>query len=97
MLPHPGLTTPHEPLPRSFQRTNTCPPGENPRGTRRLSNRHATFLRRARTQSRMATQPARTDASRMVNGSRSEEHTSELQSHVNLVCRLLLEQKKTAP
>src|SRR6266571_401570 len=24
---------------------------------------------------------------------RSEEHTSELQSHVNLVCRLLLEQK----
>src|SRR5690242_21632866 len=29
------------------------------------------------------------DASR-----RSEEHTSELQSHVNLVCRLLLEKKK---
>src|SRR5438477_1715565 len=27
---------------------------------------------------------------------RSEEHTSELQSHVNLVCRLLLEKKKTA-
>src|SRR5438477_9714596 len=26
--------------------------------------------------------------------SRSEEHTSELQSHVNLVCRLLLEKKK---
>src|SRR5690242_21403951 len=26
---------------------------------------------------------------------RSEEHTSELQSHVNLVCRLLLEKKKT--
>src|SRR5438477_9025374 len=25
---------------------------------------------------------------------RSEEHTSELQSHVNLVCRLLLEKKK---
>src|SRR5260370_7612446 len=32
---------------------------------------------------------------------RSEEHTSELQSHLNLVCRLLLEKKKkpstTAP
>src|SRR5260370_20155569 len=28
-----------------------------------------------------------------VNG-RSEEHTSELQSHLNLVCRLLLEKKK---
>src|SRR5207237_10879299 len=27
-------------------------------------------------------------------GGRSEEHTSELQSHLNLVCRLLLEKKK---
>src|SRR5260370_4414584 len=27
------------------------------------------------------------------NGPRSEEHTSELQSHLNLVCRLLLEKK----
>src|SRR6266571_4350456 len=26
--------------------------------------------------------------------SRSEEHTSELQSHVNIVCRLLLEKKQ---
>src|SRR5260370_22945447 len=29
------------------------------------------------------------------NTFRSEEHTSELQSHLNLVCRLLLEKKKT--
>src|SRR3712207_7277645 len=29
-----------------------------------------------------------------VNGSRSEEHTSELQSRQYLVCRLLLEKKK---
>src|SRR2546426_7916584 len=28
-------------------------------------------------------------------GARSEEHTSELQSPCNLVCRLLLEKKKT--
>src|SRR5438477_5019994 len=28
---------------------------------------------------------------------RSEEHTSELQSHVNLVCRLLLGKKKDEP
>src|SRR5260370_17504211 len=28
---------------------------------------------------------------------RSEEHTSELQSHLNLVCRLLLEKKKEQP
>ena len=27
-------------------------------------------------------------------GGRSEEHTSELQSHSDLVCRLLLEKKK---
>src|SRR5207247_4910156 len=29
-----------------------------------------------------------------VAGNRSEEHTSELQSRVDLVCRLLLEKKK---
>src|SRR5260370_13318704 len=29
-----------------------------------------------------------------VGFNRSEEHTSELQSHLNLVCRLLLEKKK---
>src|SRR5260221_10815995 len=29
------------------------------------------------------------------SGCRSEEHTSELQSHSDLVCRLLLEKKKT--
>src|SRR5260370_27981918 len=29
-----------------------------------------------------------------TNNKRSEEHTSELQSHLNLVCRLLLEKKK---
>src|SRR5260370_6137114 len=28
---------------------------------------------------------------------RSEEHTSELQSHLNLVCRLLLEKKNKQP
>src|SRR5438477_2579285 len=33
-------------------------------------------------------------ASSWAPASRSEEHTSELQSHVNLVCRLLLEKKK---
>src|SRR5260370_42703748 len=30
----------------------------------------------------------------VIEGRRSEEHTSELQSHLNLVCRLLLEKKK---
>src|SRR6266480_5561511 len=34
------------------------------------------------------------EESRQQIAERSEEHTSELQSHVNLVCRLLLEKKK---
>src|SRR2546426_1792412 len=33
----------------------------------------------------------------MILNLRSEEHTSELQSPCNLVCRLLLEKKKTHP
>src|SRR2546422_7049048 len=32
---------------------------------------------------------------RLVGERRSEEHTSELQSRLHLVCRLLLEKKKT--
>src|SRR2546426_4256627 len=32
-----------------------------------------------------------------ATGGRSEEHTSELQSPCNLVCRLLLEKKKKKP
>src|SRR2546426_12727347 len=34
------------------------------------------------------------DSTHSANASRSEEHTSELQSPCNLVCRLLLEKKK---
>src|SRR5207237_10257102 len=34
------------------------------------------------------------EATRRDLADRSEEHTSELQSHLNLVCRLLLEKKK---
>src|SRR5436190_10826462 len=37
----------------------------------------------------------RSDRASVQNDSRSEEHTSELQSHSDLVCRLLLEKKKT--
>src|SRR2546430_12342021 len=42
-----------------------------------------------------ATQPLR--SSRVQTVSRSEEHTSELQSQSNLVCRLLLEKQKSPP
>src|SRR2546430_5811068 len=37
---------------------------------------------------------AYTDSARRERPARSEEHTSELQSQSNLVCRLLLEKKK---
>src|SRR5436190_22854752 len=48
---------------------------------------HARVLRRARASSRRGHRALRAAA-------RSEEHTSELQSHSDLVCRLLLEKKK---
>src|SRR5260370_30496102 len=40
------------------------------------------------------TMPKRDCVQGSMNTDRSEEHTSELQSHLNLVCRLLLEKKK---
>src|SRR5207237_10546642 len=48
--------------------------------------------RRPRT---LSTLPSQLSATLRSTGPRSEEHTSELQSHLNLVCRLLLEKKKT--
>src|SRR6266571_1577709 len=42
----------------------------------------------------MASSLRRVPGCRTPADGRSEEHTSELQSHVNLVCRLLLEKKK---
>src|SRR5260370_38326954 len=43
------------------------------------------------TSSRLRSSPP---SPRLNGEDRSEEHTSELQSHLNLVCRLLLEKKK---
>src|SRR5690242_21725878 len=48
------------------------------------------LLGREQVELALLVQPAK-----LVQAVRSEEHTSELQSHVNLVCRLLLEKKKT--
>src|SRR2546422_3120569 len=47
-------------------------------------------VRAARSARELAGIPSRPD------GGRSEEHTSELQSRLHLVCRLLLEKKKKA-
>src|SRR2546430_10330600 len=43
---------------------------------------------------RGTTWPSTTQGRWMIRPMRSEEHTSELQSQSNLVCRLLLEKKK---
>src|SRR2546422_7186686 len=42
----------------------------------------------------LATDPAEPAGAFFRAGARSEEHTSELQSRLHLVCRLLLEKKK---
>src|SRR5690606_40075460 len=41
--------------------------------------------------------PSRREVAELIAIRRSEEHTSELQSRENLVCRLLLEKKKKKP
>src|SRR3989454_8490570 len=60
---------------------------QGPPATRMASGVISTRPTSSRTGSRLAS-PS--------EGSRSEEHTSELQSPCNLVCRLLLEKKKHA-
>src|SRR3989454_1341651 len=46
---------------------------------------------------RLGATRGRVELAERVNMVRSEEHTSELQSPCNLVCRLLLEKKKKTP
>src|SRR5256886_3520038 len=58
---------------------------------RREGRHHAAPTLRARAAGRREAEGAH------AGGLRSEEHTSELQSQSNLVCRLLLEKKKTHP
>ena len=49
---------------------------------------------RLKTESKFDFKYGRVDIRAKLPSSRSEEHTSELQSHHDLVCRLLLEKKK---
>src|SRR5207253_4994043 len=53
------------------------------------------FFARAASKSSSTTSSTASGASPEMEGRRSEEHTSELQSRGHLVCRLLLEKKKT--
>src|SRR5690606_41740711 len=67
------------------------------RTSRRARGTRPTGSSRARTSSSRSTSPSRTRPCSSCRASprrRSEEHTSELQSRENLVCRLLLEKKK---
>src|SRR5258707_3931459 len=65
---------------------------------RSLGLRHdvAVELEPARVREAYAHPGAQRRLQERVHGRRSEEHTSELQSRQYLVCRLLLEKKKTA-
>src|SRR4051794_41636239 len=62
---------------------------------RRPRRRHRRRLRRPAGAGRRAALRRRRAA--LAGEPRSEEHTSELQSPVHLVCRLLLEKKKNQP
>src|SRR5687768_18348943 len=60
----------------------------------RYSDRNATFFKAASVGSSGAVDWS---LSNVLMRGRSEEHTSELQSRLHLVCRLLLEKKKDTP
>src|SRR5205809_6186146 len=61
-----------------------------------LRNRSA-CSRRSRTQLAARAGSCSSKSRRALRAARSEEHTSELQSRLHLVCRLLLEKKKPKP
>src|SRR5205809_1213585 len=100
------MTELREPLPAYSKRAHTMCPELPPARTSTLSLHDAlpiwaptrlgsTAARRPRLQ---ATPPDTiTVAAPVIVSGRSEEHTSELQSRLHLVCRLLLEKKNQAP
>src|SRR2546422_6601210 len=57
-------------------------------------NRSATAARKPTSSAPSAASTAITPLCHRFSSGRSEEHTSELQSRLHLVCRLLLEKKK---
>src|SRR5256885_11309079 len=95
MIRRPPRSTlfPYTTLFRSHFREHARRPSEREVGGRRLAirDRDAPDLRRVPDTPCTHLVPTRGDTR---NGVRSEEHTSELQSPCNLVCRLLLGKKK---
>src|SRR5207253_4228202 len=82
----------HDALPISIARRGS--PSQSPIWISARPQRRA--ISPARTES-CCTAPPSANTLSAVTLPRSEEHTSELQSRGHLVCRLLLEKKKTAP
>src|SRR5690606_40697486 len=93
-LPPPPPTSPLFPYTTLFRSSRTHP--APPECASRSAPRLRTSGRRRRRVHRRPDPPATTRATRALRApaGRSEEHTSELQSRENLVCRLLLEKKK---
>src|SRR5688572_31032505 len=100
MIPRPPRSTlfPYTTLFRSVHRlpafdfAEARPPFERCRFWRRSARRRGRHVARARKDERQR-RAAQSKRPPCAHG-RSEEHTSELQSQSNLVCRLLLEKKK---
>src|SRR5690606_41749247 len=88
----------HDALPISLARTRRARPpcrADPRRSCRRSSGRRGGRRGRCPPSCRRRTRTAPPAPPVRRAPSRSEEHTSELQSRENLVCRLLLEKKKT--
>src|SRR5437773_5620066 len=68
--------------------------GYSAHGSRAESKRNATRLNAASRKSGASVMRTCRTSRQRLQTRRSEEHTSELQSHHDLVCRLLLEKKK---
>src|SRR5690242_20768615 len=62
-------------------------------GRRLPAHRRTTIPLRPRVRETVPNRAGTSGTGFAIATQRSEEHTSELQSHVNLVCRLLLEKK----
>src|SRR5437762_7000446 len=94
VLPRPPRSTlfPYTTLFRSRHRRRANAPRRTPAGSRARSYRNDCTSSRAQPSAAIV---AACSGQSATNTSRSEEHTSELQSPMYLVCRLLLEKKNT--
>src|SRR2546422_8163509 len=102
MIRRPPRSTlfPYTTLFRSGRRAQTEPTAQGRRGVE--AQRHDQEVIEAQYEREVFRQPAHNHPGDvraegdLGPGARSEEHTSELQSRLHLVCRLLLEKEKTS-